>query len=216
MVARLAVVDDRPLVRAGLAATVAIPLVAECASIGEARARLPVARATVTVIRAGLPDGSGLELCRWLRGALPDHRALILDDHGTRRSLMEAIEAGAAGFVTASVATIELRDAIGCLDRGESMLDGASLRRLAAGLPEGIDVRATDRFIGLSERQRRIAHSVGEGRRNADIARELGLAEQTVKNQVSQILAAMGFERRTQLAAFIATHRSPEPIGPGR
>lgn len=93
------------------------------------------------------------------------------------------------------------------------MLDGASLARLAASLPEGADPRTLERFARLSQRQRRIAEGVGDGRRNADIAQELGLAEQTVKNQVSQILAVMGFDRRTQLAAFVAANPTTEPVG---
>jgi DNA-binding NarL/FixJ family response regulator len=198
-----------------VAAALAVPLVAECGSIGEARARLPVARPTVSVIRAALCDGSGLELCRWLRTALPDHRALIVHDRGTRRSLMDAIEAGAAGFATATIGTAELRDAIARLDRGDSLLDGPSLARLATELRDGADARTgdqVDRFARLSERQRRIAAGIGDGGRNADIARDLGLAEQTVKNQVSQILATMGFDRRTQLAAFVAAQREHHAV----
>lgn len=200
MSVRLAVVDDRPLVRVGVAGAVATPLVAECSTIGEARARLQVAKPTVSVIRSRLPDGSGLELCRWLRATLPDNRSLIIHHGATRRDLMEAIDAGAAGFAADDIALADLRDAIAHLGSGLSLLDGAALSRLAAILPAGTDQALAERLATLSERQLAITELVAQGLRNVDIANELGLAEQTVKNQVTRILAALGFDRRAQLA----------------
>jgi two-component system response regulator DevR len=213
---RLAVIDDRPLVRAGIAAAIVVPLVAESSTIGEARARLPVVQPTVSVIRSRLPDGSGLELCRWLRASLPANRTLIIHHGATRRDLMEAIDAGAAGFMSDDIELVELRDAIAHLGSGLSLLDGAALTRLAAILPAGTDHALAQRLATLSERQLAITELVAQGLRNVDIAEELGLAEQTVKNQVTRILFALGFDRRAQLAralgaqANIGTRSSPQ------
>jgi two-component system, NarL family, response regulator DevR len=210
MSVRLAVVDDRPLVRAGVGAALVAPLIAECSTIGEARARLPGAKPTVSIIRSRLPDGSGLELCRWLRASLPDHRTLIVHDGATRRDLMEAIDAGAAGFVSDDIALAELRDAVAHLGSGLSLLDGAAFSRLAAILPAGTDQLLAERLATLSERQLAITELVAQGLRNVDIAAELGLTEQTVKNQVTRILTALGFERRAQLARALGAQTHVE------
>lgn len=201
---RVAIVDDRAVFRAGVAASLATTGLVECGSIAEARARIPVAGVTVSIVRHPLPDGSGLELCRWLRSTIEGHRSLVLHAGATRRDLMDAIDAGAAGFEHEALAAADLRDAVARLDAGDTLLGGAALARLATTLPPGADPELTRRLAALSDRQRAIAALVAEGRRNAAIAIELGIAEQTVKNQVSRILDALGLDSRAQLAARLA------------
>ncbi len=210
MSVRVAVVDDRPLIRAGLVAAATATVVGEYSTIGEARAQLPNAKPTVSIIRSRLPDGSGLELCRWLRAALPDHRSLILHHGSTRRDLMEAIDAGAAAFVGDDIALADLRDAIADLGSGLSLLDGAALARIATILPAGTDQALAEQLTTLSERQLAITELVAQGLRNVDIAEELGLAEQIVNNQVTRILAVLGFDRRAQLARALGAQAMVE------
>jgi DNA-binding NarL/FixJ family response regulator len=207
VVLRLAVVDDRPLLRAGVAAAVAVPLVGEHGTLAEAQARLPISRPNVVIVRAELPDGSGLDLCRWLRGTDAGARCLVLHHRPTRRDLLDAIDAGAAGFADDDVDLVELRSALGRLAQGETLLGGAELATLAARLPAGPDATALDRWTRLDTAQRALVELVAAGHTNAEIGRQLGLAEQTVKNKVSRILGVMGLERRTQLAALALTTR---------
>ncbi len=205
MRARIAVVDDRPLIRAGLSASLGVPIVGEYTSVAEAKARLVTANPTVTIVRSILRDGSGLELCRALRGTLPGTRTCILFASPTRQDLIAAIDAGAAYLCAEDVPISELRDVVTKLNNDVSLLSGASLARLGSRLSPVPDQALVERYGTLSPRQHEIAELVGTGASNDAIAKEIGLATQTVKNQLSAILANLGLDNRTQLAVFVAS-----------
>ncbi|MFF1529502.1 response regulator [Cellulomonas sp. NPDC058312] len=203
---RVYVLDDHEVVRRGLrdlfGAEPDIEVVGESGSAAEATRRIPALRPDVAVLDARLPDGSGIEVCRAVRSQDPSVAALILTSYDDDEALFAAILAGAAGYVLKEIGGGELVGAVRHVAAGQSMLDpavtGRVLERLRAGPAE------PDELHDLSEQERRILGHIAEGLTNRQIGERMFLAEKTVKNYVSHVLAKLGVERRTQAAVLAA------------
>ena len=203
MVIDVFLVDDHEIVRRGvrelLEAEDDLRVVGEASGVGEALARIPVARPHVAVLDVRLADGNGVALCRELRDLVPDLACLMLTSFADDQALLDAVLAGAAGYVLKDVRGNTLVEGIRTVASGGSLLDphAASLvlERLRAP-------RAPDPLEQLSEQERKILLLIGEGLTNREIAARLFLAEKTVKNYVSNVLAKLGLQRRTQVAVL--------------
>ena len=198
--------DDHEVVRRGLAdllqAEGDIEVVGESGSAVEATRRVPALRPDVAILDARLPDGNGIDVCRDVRAVDPSIKGLILTSFEDDEALFAAIMAGAAGYVLKQIRGTDLVDAVRRVAAGESLLDPAVtarvLERIRTGIEEPKELRS------LTDQERRILEYIAEGLTNHEIAQRMYLADKTVKNYVSSVLAKLGLERRTQ-AAVLAT-----------
>ncbi|ORL97084.1 response regulator transcription factor [Prescottella equi] len=202
---RVFLVDDHEIVRRGLVDLLGsapdLTVVGEAASVGEAMARIPSSGADVAVLDVRLPDGNGVELCRDLRTVLPDLRCLMLTSFADDEALFDAVMAGASGFVLKQILGTDLISAVRTVGAGGSLLDS----RATAALMQRIrSERTADPLAELSDQERAVFDLIGQGLTNREIAERLFLAEKTIKNYVSRLLAKLGMQRRTQ-AAVLAT-----------
>jgi two-component system, NarL family, response regulator DevR len=197
-------VDDHEVVRRGLVDLLSsdpdLEVVGEAGSVSEAMARIPALRPDVAVLDVRLPDGNGIELCRDLLSDLPDLRCLMLTSYTSDEAMLDAILAGASGFVVKDIKGMELAQAIKDVGAGKSLLDNRAAAALMARL-RGTAERK-DPLSGLTDQEKTLLGLLGEGLTNKQIAARMFLAEKTVKNYVSRLLAKLGMERRTQAAVF--------------
>lgn len=203
---RVFLLDDHEIVRRGLADLIGLEsdlqVVGEASSKTEALHRIPAARPQVAVLDVRLPDGSGVEVCREIRSEFPDIRCLMLTSYADDEALFDAIMAGASGYVLKEIRGTDLISAIRQVAAGKSLLDPVATARVLDRIRKGD--QQDERLRGLSDQERRILHLIGEGMTNRQIGESMHLAEKTVKNYVSSMLAKLGMERRTQAAAFAA------------
>ena len=199
-------VDDHEVVRRGIADLLEddaeLTVVGEAGSVAQALARIPALNPDVAVLDVRLPDGNGVELCRELLSRMPDLRCLMLTSFTDEQAMLDAILAGASGFVIKDIKGMELAKAVKDVGAGKSLLDN----RAAAVLMERLRTRTdeADPLAGLTEQERTLLMLLGEGLTNRQIAARMYLAEKTVKNYVSRLLAKLGMERRTQAAVFVS------------
>jgi DNA-binding NarL/FixJ family response regulator len=198
--------DDHDVVRQGLRAMLEasgrVEVIGESASAEEAASRIPALKPDVAVLDARLPDGSGIEVCRQIRSVDPTLQALILTSYDDDEALFSAIMAGAAGYVLKDVRGSDLLDAIERVARGQSLIDPALMQRVLDRVRNGPHV--APELEGLTEQELKLLSLIAEGLTNRQISEQMFLAEKTVKNYVSNLLAKLGLERRTQ-AAVLAT-----------
>ncbi len=203
---RVFLLDDHEVVRRGLAdllqAEGDIEVVGESASAPEAARRIPALRPDVAILDARLPDGNGIDVCRDVRAVDPSIKGLILTSYEDDEALFAAIMAGAAGYVLKQIRGTDLVDAVRRVAAGQSLLDPAVTQRVLERIRSGVE--EPRELKSLTEQERRILEYVAEGLTNREIAAKMFLAEKTVKNYVSSLLAKLGLERRTQ-AAVLAT-----------
>jgi len=203
---RVFLLDDHEVVRRGLAdllhAAGDIEVVGESGLAREATARIPALRPDVAILDARLPDGSGIDVCRDIRTVDSSIRALILTSYEDDEALFAAIMAGADGYVLKQIRGTDLVDAVRRVAAGQSLLDPAVTQRVLERIRNGVE--QPRELQTLTEQERRILEYVAEGLTNREIAAKMFLAEKTVKNYVSSLLAKLGLERRTQ-AAVLAT-----------
>jgi two-component system, NarL family, response regulator DevR len=212
---RVFILDDHELVRRGLRELLeheGFEVVGSSGSAEEATRRIPALRPDVAVLDARLPDGTGIEVCRDVRSVDPSVNCLILTSYDDEQALRGAVLAGAAGYVLKEVGGTDLLGAIRAAAHGESLFDASLKARIIEGLVE--PRRMDPRVASLTPQERRVLELVGEGLTNRQIGDKLALAEKTVKNYVSSMLAKLGFERRTQAAVFIA--HEPDTEAPTR
>jgi DNA-binding NarL/FixJ family response regulator len=211
---RVFFLDDHEVVRRGLMDLVAMEpdmeVVGEASTATQALERLASTLPDVAVLDVRLPDGSGVEVCREIRAAHPSVHCLMLTSYADDEALFAAIMAGASGYVLKDIKGNDLVEAIRTIASGKSLLDPAATQRVMERLrgPRESD----DRLASLTEQERRILDLIGEGLTNRQIGEHMFLAEKTVKNYVSSLLAKLGMERRTQAAAFVARRQA----GPNR
>jgi two-component system response regulator DevR len=203
---RVFLLDDHELVRRGLTDLLGvesdIEVVGEASSVAEAMVRIPATKPDVAVLDVRLPDGSGVEVCRDIRSDMPDVKCLMLTSFADDEALFDAIMAGASGYVLKEIRGNDLVDAIRQVAAGKSLLDPSLTQKVLERLRRGSE--KDERLAALSDQERRILELIGEGMTNRQIGEEMHLAEKTVKNYVSSLLAKLGMERRTQAAAFVA------------
>lgn len=197
-------VDDHEVVRRGLidllGADPELDVVGEAGSVAEAMTRIPAANPDVAVLDVRLPDGNGIELCRDLLSRMPDLRCLILTSYTSDEAMLDAILAGASGYVVKDIKGMELARAVKDVGAGRSLLDNRAAAALMAKLRGAAD--KPDPLSGLTDQERTLLGLLSEGLTNKQIADRMFLAEKTVKNYVSRLLAKLGMERRTQAAVF--------------
>jgi two-component system response regulator DevR len=207
---RVFLVDDHEIVRRGIADLLDdepdLLVCGEAASAAEALARIPATRPDVAVLDVRLPDGNGVELCRELRARTPELHCLMLTSFSDDEALLDAIMAGAAGFVLKQVLGHDLLAAIRTVASGQSLLDGRTTAALMNRLRRQRD--DADPLRELSDQERTVLELIGDGLTNRQIAERMFLAEKTVKNYVSHLLAKLGMQRRTQVAVLATELRS--------
>jgi DNA-binding NarL/FixJ family response regulator len=199
--------DDHEVVRTGLRGLLEndgqISVVGESGSAVQAIARIPALRPDVAILDAGLPDGSGIDVCREVRSVDPSIQVLILTSYEDDEALFAAIMAGAAGYVLKQIRGTDLVEAVRLVATGRSLLDPAVTERVLERIRRGT-TNEPDELRHLTDQERRILTHMAEGGTNRDIAQAMQLSEKTVKNYVSSILAKLGLHRRTE-AAVLAT-----------
>jgi two-component system response regulator DevR len=204
---RVFLLDDHELVRRGLRELLEvegdIEVVGESGSAAEAIRRIPALKPDVAILDARLPDGSGIDVCRDVRSIDPNVRALILTSYDDDTALFAAIMAGASGYVLKDIRGNDLIGGIRRVASGQSLLDPAVTARVLERVRRGPEL--DPRLQALTEQERKILDHIAEGKTNRQIGAEMFLAEKTVKNYVSSLLAKLGMQRRTQAAVFAAT-----------
>ncbi len=199
-------VDDHEIVRRGLVDLLEsdpeLTVIGQAGDVADAKAGIPTLRPDVAVLDVRLPDGNGIELCRDLLAEIDDLHCLILTSYADERAMLDAISAGASGYVVKNIKGMELAAAIKEIGAGRSLLDNRATAALEARLRSSTENDGP--LAGLTEQERRLLALLGEGLTNRQIAARMFLAEKTVKNYVSRLLAKLGMERRTQ-AAVLAT-----------
>jgi two-component system, NarL family, response regulator DevR len=200
---RVLVVDDHEVVRRGVVDVVdadpALTVVAEAGSVLDAVRRAAAVRPDVAVVDLKLPDGTGIELVRRLQEDHAEIRCVVLTSFDDDDAVAAALDAGAAAFVLKTVRGTEIADVVRAVASGRNLLDERAVARRKAA--------HTDPTESLTPTERKVLELIGDGLSNREIGDDLGLAEKTVKNHVTGLLAKMGFRRRTQAAAWVAAHR---------
>jgi two-component system response regulator DevR len=203
---RVFLLDDHEVVRRGLRELLEdeadIEVVGEAESAASALRRIPALRVDVAVLDARLGDGSGIDVCREIRSRDESVRAIILTSYDDDDALFAAIMAGAAGYVLKQIHGTDLVDGIRRVAAGQSLLDPALIARVLQRVRDGSG--PPDELAALTEQERKILACIAEGMTNRQIGERLFLAEKTVKNYVSSLLAKLGLERRTQAAVLAA------------
>jgi two-component system response regulator DevR len=201
--------DDHEIVRRGIADLIGaesdLVVVGEASTAAQALARIPATRPDVAILDARLPDGSGMEVCRDIRSTMPEVRCLMLTSYDDDDAVFAAVMAGAAGYLLKEVRGSSLIDAIRQVAAGKSLLDPGVTERLLTRLRKGES--GDSRLASLTVREREILALIADGMTNRQIGEQLFLAEKTVKNYVSALLAKLGMQRRTQAAVYGAQVR---------
>lgn len=208
---KIMLVDDHEVVRMGLRTLLerreGFDIVAEAGSVAEAVAQAHELQPDVIVMDVRLPDGTGVEACREIRGERPETKVIMLTSYADDEAVYGSIMAGASGYLLKQTRGTNLAEAIERVAAGESLLDPGvtdkvltRMRQLAAG--------ETDELASLSPQERRIIGLIAEGKTNKEIAEEVFLSDKTVKNYVSSILSKLNLRRRSEAAAFIAERRA--------
>ena len=211
MTVRVLLVDDHEVVRRGLRDLLDteddVEVVAEAGNVDEGLVRARAAEPDVAVVDMRLPDGDGLDLCRQLGGLAAGPRCLVLTAFDDEQALVGAINAGVSGYLLKQVRGQELVNAVREVAAGRSLLDPVTTGRVLDRMREA-PARAPDELDVLTEQERRVLELIGEGLTNRQISEQLFLAEKTVKNYVTSVLAKLGMERRTQAAAWVARRQT--------
>lgn len=209
---RVFLVDDHEIVRRGIAELIEretdLAVVGEAATVREAPGRVAATAPDVVVLDVRLPDGSGIDLCRTIRSAHPDIPCLMLTAYDDDDAVLSAVIAGAAGYVLKDIRGQGLVDAIRRVARGDVLISPSVQQRVRQRLTATTQPRQSPADDELTLRERQVLDLIADGLTNKQIGERLGLAEKTIKNYVSELLAKLGMERRTQAAVYGATRRS--------
>jgi two-component system, NarL family, response regulator DevR len=203
---RIFLLDDHEVVRRGvrelLEAEDDLEVVGEADTAELALARIPPTRPDVALLDVRLPDGDGVEVCREIRSRHPEIACVMLTSFSDDEALLQAVMAGAAGYLLKQIRGTDIIDAVRRAGAGESLLDPVVTDRLLEQFRTPSE--SDERLDRLTPQERRILMLIADGLTNRQIAAEVHLAEKTVKNYVSNVLAKLGMERRTQAAVFVA------------
>ena len=213
MTIRVFLLDDHEIVRRGLRELLEtvedFEVVGESGSAQEARRRIPALRPDVAIFDVRLPDGSGIDVCRDVRSVDPTIAGLILTSFDDESALATAILAGAAGYLLKDIKGNGLVEAIRKVAAGERLIDPDAARRVRERWTRNEE--KDPRLRLLTPQERRILDHVAQGMTNRQIGEAMFLAEKTVKNYITAVLAKLGMERRTQAAVYVATHGTSGP-----
>ncbi|MCK8678094.1 MULTISPECIES: response regulator transcription factor [Streptomyces] len=216
---RVFLLDDHEVVRRGvhdlLDGEPDLTVVGQAGTAAQALARVPALRPDVAVLDVRLPDGDGVGVCRELRSRMPELACLMLTSFDDEEALLDAIMAGASGYVLKQITGTDLVAAVRGVASGQSLLDPGATARVMARLRGGErPEEGPPGLATLTAREREVLTLVGEGLTNREIGERLHLAEKTVKNNISRLLAKLGVERRVQ-AAVLAAQLPAQPVRPG-
>jgi two-component system response regulator DevR len=206
---RLALVDDSELVRLGLRTLLElhrehIEIVAEAANVAEALARVPAARPDIVLLDMRLPDGNGVEVCRRLLTATPTCKVLFLTSAVDDDLVADSIRAGATGYLLKEINGKELVKAIRNVAAGGQVIDATVTERLMRIVRGEASPQVP--ADSLNAHERRLLALLAEGKTNKEIGTALGLAEKTIKNQLTALFERLGIDRRAQAAAYYVRH----------
>lgn len=200
---RVMIVDDHEIVRRGIAEIVeraqGLTVVAEAGSVSEAVSRAELANPDVVLVDLQLPDGTGIDLMRQLKTLVPGTRCIVLTSFDDDSALAESLEVGAAAYLLKTVAGVEITNVIRAVAAGRILLDERTVTRAAS--------KHADPTENLTPTEKKILGLIGEGLSNREIGETLGVAEKTVKNHITALLSKMGLQRRTQVAAWVASQK---------
>lgn len=214
---RILIADDHEVVRIGLAALLdrqaGFRVVGEAASGNEAVRMARALRPDVVVMDIRMPNGSGTDACRQITGELPETPVVMLTSYADEEALFDAIAAGASGYVLKRIGSDELVGAVRTVARGQSMLDPAVTAAVLERLRRAAHAEESGAFSELTEQERRVLAHLAQGASNREIAVAMELAEKTVRNYVSNILAKLSLTSRAQAAAFAIRNRLTELSG---
>ncbi len=199
-------VDDHEVVRRGVADLLDqehdLTVVGQASSVAEALDRVPVLNPDVAVLDMRLPDGNGVQMCRELRSRVPDLNCLILTSYTDQEAMVDAILAGAGGYVIKDIQGLDLVSAVRTVGAGKSMLDPRAVAALRGRI--NAETQHSGPLAGLTDQEKTVLNLIGEGLTNREIAERTSLGETTVKKSVSALLTKLGIHTRTQ-AAVLAT-----------
>jgi DNA-binding NarL/FixJ family response regulator len=202
---RVLLVDDHEVVRRGVRDLLDgerdIDVVAEAGTVAEALTVAARRKPDVAVVDIRLPDGDGVALCRRLRATTDGPRCLVLTAFDDERVVLDAIDAGVSGYLLKQVRGQDLVTAVREVAAGRSLLDPVTTARVLDRMRAHDEA---DELANLTDRERKVLELLGEGLTNRQIAERLFLAEKTVKNYVTSVLAKLGMQRRTQAVAWVA------------
>ena len=210
---RVMLVDDHEVVRQGLRAMIDaqedLQVVAEAGTVADAVAHARTFEPDVVVMDVRLPDGTGVEACREIRSHLEDTHVLMLTSYSDDRALFDSIMAGADGFLLKQVRGQELVGSIRRVGAGESILDPGVTARVLERI-RNPDEEQDPKLARLTPTEERILGLIAQGRTNRQIGETLHLAEKTIKNYVSAILAKLDVSRRAEAAAYLASRQAAD------
>lgn len=201
---RVMIIDDHEIVRRGIAEIVDraedLEIVAEAGSVADAVRRAELVVPDVVLVDLQLPDGTGIDVIKTLRESCPQIRPIVLTSFDDDGALAESLEAGARAYLLKTVRGAEITDVIKAVAEGRLLLDERTVTRRRAD--------HEDPTADLTPSERKVLELIGDGLSNREIGDKLGVAEKTVKNHITALLAKMGLKRRTQVAAWVAGQRA--------
>lgn len=196
------IIDDHEVVRRGIAEVIdrseGLKVVAEAGTVADAVRRMDLVKPEVMLVDLQLPDGTGIDVIEQASERLPEAKCIVLTSFDDDDAVSAALAAGAKAFVLKSVRGAEITDVVRAVAAGRTLLDERTVTSYQSG---------SDPTADLTKSELRVLDRIGEGLSNREIAERLGVAEKTVKNHVTSLLAKMGLQRRTQVAAWVASNR---------
>jgi two-component system response regulator DevR len=211
---RILIADDHEVVRIGLSALLdrqaGFRVVGQAASGQEAIRLSRTLRPDVVVMDIRMPDGSGTDACRIMTAEAPDTPVVMLTSYADEEALFDAISAGASGYVLKRIGSDELVNAIRTVAAGQSMLDPAVTSTVLERLRRAAHAEESGAFGDLTDQERRVLAHLAEGESNREIAAAMQLAEKTVRNYVSNVLAKLSLSSRAQAATYAIRNRLSE------
>ncbi len=197
------IVDDHEVVRRGIAEVVeraeGMTVIAEAGSVADGVRRAALVQPQILLVDLQLPDGTGIDLITAVRKLHPEARAIVLTSFDDDDALTAALEAGASAYLLKSVRGAEITEVVRAVAAGRTLLDERTVTRRRAGHDDPTE--------NLTPSEMKVLDLIGEGLSNREIAERLGVAEKTVKNHISSLLAKMGLQRRTQVAAWVSARK---------
>ena len=213
---RILIADDHEVVRIGLASLLdgqdGFEVIGQARSGDEAVRLARHHRPDVVVMDIRMPNGSGIDACRTITAELDAMPVVMLTSHADSDALFDAIDAGASGYVLKRVGSDELVSAVRTVAAGGSLLDPAVTRRVLDRIRSASRMEEAGAFSELTEQERRVLAHIADGASNREIAARMGLAEKTVRNYVSSLLAKLALESRAQAAGYAIRNRLPELV----
>ncbi len=203
-VVNVMIIDDHEVVRRGIAEVVdradGLKVIAEAGTVAEAVRRAELMNPEVALVDLRLPDGTGIDIIEQLSERSPNTRCIVLTSFDDDDALAESLEAGAKAYLLKSVRGAEITEVIRAVANGRILLDERTVTRRRAD--------HDDPTAELTPSERKVLDLIGDGLSNREIGEKLGVAEKTVKNHITSLLAKMGMQRRTQVAAWVAGQRA--------